>query len=267
MQKRTVLLTLFSLLAAGNAAGFEFDTSQIAAPPKAELPAERMTLRSFEYGPALRALGIPKTEKSERIGTRVIGMANEWRVESDPMQGMLLLANTKEVLLGESRSEEAQVRKSSLELLNKLGVPDAEIGRVQTRNLMIRDEEDTGPAQLMLYKTFVARQINGVPVEGHRAVIAHEGNGILHRANLFWPALAAAGHRLKTRVSVKEIIKRTEVVLRQAGEKQGRVFLRWKYLPVQRPSGEVVLQLVVGARLHAVSGMEPREFSVPVDAY
>jgi hypothetical protein len=84
--------------------------------------------------------------------------------------------------------------------------------------------------------------------------------------NLLWPALAREGHKLATRLTVPEITARAAKVLRRSGENQGKVVLRWKYVPIKQASGEVVLRLAVGARIQSAPGRETREIIVPVDA-
>jgi len=270
---KTTLLALSMLASAGVAfaQGFQFDTSRIAERPRAELPKERMTLKSFEASTALRALPEQeKVEKSERIASRIVEFTRSWRIERDPIEGALLLAQPAENPRTEGEGDERKLRDASVSLLARLGVPQNEIGRVVTRSLLASDsdsdQKEPGRPQLILYKTFVVREINGVPVEGHRAVVSHAPSGALHRANLLWPALAREGHKLATRLTVPEITVRAAEVLRRSGENQGKVVLRWKYVPIRQPSGEVVLRLAVGARIQSVPGRETREITVPVDA-
>lgn len=270
---KTTLLALFLITSSGSAfaQGFQFDTSGIATAPKAELPKERMTLKAFEASTALRALPEPeRVEKSERVGSRIVQFTRNWRIERDPIEGALLLAQPTENPRTEGETEEGKLREASLALLARIGVPQSEIGRVMTRSLVASDsdgdQKEPGRPQLILYKTFVVREINGVPVEGHRAVVSHTPAGSLHRANLLWPAVARQGHKLATRLTVPQITERATEVLRRSGERQGKVLLRWKYVPVKQASGEVVLRLAVGARIRSVPGRETREITVPVDA-
>jgi len=270
---KTIALSLLVLASAGlaRAQGFQFDTSRLATVPKAELPRERMSLRAFEAAPTLRAIGAQeKVEKSERLSrSRVAEFIGSWRVERDPLEGSLLIASTREMVSSGGETDEMKLRAMSIDLLNRIGVPQSELGRIQVRSLMTTDaegkEEPTRP-QLLTYKTFVTREINGIPVEGHRAVVSHAPSGELHRANLRWPALASTGHKLTTRLSVQQITERASEVLKREGEREGKVLLRWKYVPMKQSSGEVALVLAVGARIQPKPGMEPREITVPVDA-
>jgi len=120
------------------------------------------------------------------------------------------------------------------------------------------------------YKTFVLRGINGIPIQGNRAVITHQLDGSFQRALVKWPPLAAAGHKLATTLTVAEIEQRAAAALRDAGESSGAVPLRWKYVPTLLDSGEITLELVASARVkskqHEKFTEEPREIDVPVDA-
>jgi len=270
---KTTFFALFLITSTGSllAQGFQFDSSRIATPPKATLPQERMTLKAFEGSTALRTLPEnEKVEKSQRLGrSRVVEFTRSWRIERDPMEGALLIAQPADAPNTEGTFDESKLRGMSVELLEKIGVPRSEIGRVATRSLLASDadgdEKEPGRPQLILYKTFVIREINGVPVEGHRAVVSHTPAGSLHRANLLWPAIASQGHKLATRLTVPQITARAAEVLRKNGEQKGRVSLRWKYVPVKQENGEVVLRLAVGARIQSAPGTEPREITVPVD--
>jgi hypothetical protein len=269
---KTIALSLFLLASIGSARaqGFQFDTSRLATTPKAELPRERMSLGAFESASALRSLGTQeKVEKSERLSrSRVAEFTGGWRLERDPLEGSLLIASTREIASG-GEIEEAKLRAMSVDLLNRIGVPQSEIGRIAVRDLMTTDadgKDDPTRPRLLAYKTFVAREINGIPVEGHRAVVSHAPSGELHRANLRWPAIASAGHKLATRLSVQQITERASSALNREGEREGKVLLRWKYVPMKQNSGEVALVLAVGARIQPKPGTEPREITVPVDA-
>lgn len=270
---KTAFVALSLILCAGSllAQDFQFDTSRIATPPRATLPQERMTLKAFEASAALRILPEnEKVEKSQRLSkSRVVEFTRGWRIERDPLEGALLIAQPADNPNTEGTFDESKLREMSVELLKRIGVPRSEIGRVETRSLVASDadgdEKEPGRPQLILYKTFVIREINGVPVEGHRAVVSHTPAGSLHRANLLWPALAGSGHRLETKLTVPQITARASEVLRRNGEQKGKVSLRWKYVPVRQQSGEVALRLVVGARIQSAPGTEPREITVPVD--
>lgn len=270
--KKTTFLALFLITSAGSllAQDFQFDTSRIATPPRATLPQERMTLKAFEASTALRALPEnEKVEKSQRLGkSRIVEFTRNWRIERDPMEGALLIAQPADNPNTEGTFDESRLREMSAALLAKIGVPRSEIGRVTTRSLVASDadgDKKPGPPQLILYKTFLIREINGIPVEGHRAVVSHTPAGSLHRANLLWPALASQGHKLATRLTVPQIEARASEELRRNGERKGKVSLRWKYVPVKQALGEVVLQLAVGARIQSAPGTEPREITVPVN--
>ena len=121
---------------------------------------------------------------------------------------------------------------------------------------------------MFAHKTFVFRQVLGVPVEAHRAVVTHALDGTFQRALIKWPALAASGHLLHTRLSRAEIERLALDALAREGVTDGAIALRWRYVATPTTTGEVVLRLSVAARVPSVSGIEadsePRDIDVDV---
>jgi len=265
-----------SSLSDAGAAAFEFDTSRLDTVPVATLPAMRMKMEAFTTPNVLHSFvtAQEKPESSVRIGaSRIADFTTNWRVERDPLEGSLLIARRGQSAGKAVQIDDEKVNKLSLELLAQFGVASEEVGSVVTKHLVARDLEtkatEPSRATLLRYKTFITREINGTPVEGHRAVISHVPDGSFYRANLLWPATAPEGHKLRTRLTTPEITKRAEVALTKEGETTGAVLLRWKYLPIKQKTGEVTLELVVEARIKPVGGQatELREINVPIDAY
>lgn len=102
------------------------------------------------------------------------------------------------------------LQRSATARLGAWGVPTSEIGRVLQRRTLAQDADGTRLAaeRVHRYKTFVFRAINGVPVEGHSAVVTHGLDGALVRAFVKWPPFAASGHLLHSRVSTTDIQER-----------------------------------------------------------
>jgi hypothetical protein len=264
------------LTTAALAAGFEFDTSRIQSVPRASLPEKRLTLKAFDTANALRsfAASAEKVESSEAVvGRRVADFTRSWRVERDTSEGSMLIARRAELAETSGTMDREKLMKASTQLLGGFGVPSEEMGAVIARSLMARDSDaeakEPGPAKLLLYKTFIAREINGVTVEGHRAVITHAPDGSFVRANLLWPPLASGGNKLSTKLTVAEIERRAQAALERERETEGKVLLRWKYVPVKARTGEVALRLVVEAWITpaAPGATETRAINVPVDAF
>lgn len=277
MTTRTALIvTCLACAGQALAAGFEFDTSRIQPVPRASLPEKRLTLKAFDTANALRsfAASTEKVESSEAVvGRRVADFTRSWRVERDTTEGSILIARRGELAETSGTMDREKLMKASTQLLGGFGVPSEEIGAVIARSLVTRDGDadakEPGPAKLLLYKTFIIREINGVTVEGHRAVVTHAPDGSFVRANLLWPPLASSGHKLSTKLTTAEIERRAQVALEKERESEGKVLLRWKYFPVKARTGEVALRLMVEAWITPATpgATETRAINVPVDAF
>jgi hypothetical protein len=253
--------------------GFTFDTTGIARPPSGDIPADRLTQAAFDDAVIARSL-IQTTEPfalGMRLGDINEQVAASWKFEKAPAEGALLVLKTAPT--GPAVTvDEAVLQRSATARLASWGLPASETGRVLQRKSLSQDADGTAIAaeRVHRYKTFVHRAINGVPVEGHRAVVTHGLDGSFVRAYIKWPALAASGHLLHSRVSATEIQSRAAAALRTEGETSGVVKLRYKYVPTALTTGEVTLTLKVGARLvpdrTATNNSEAREVDVDVDA-
>lgn len=259
----------------GAATGFTLDTTGISAAPAATLPSARLSLTAFtEANVARNLLGSAETfAPLSTLGSRVNVESATWHLERDSSKGQLFAFHTP--LMGDEIAQsDAQLQSASTALLGRWGVPSAEILRTLQRRLMGRDEDNNVIAdapRLIDHKTFFFRGINGVPIEGHRAVVTWGRDGSLRRVLLRWPALAASGHRLRTTLSVAQIRSRAQTALRNAGETSGAARLRWKYVATAQTDGSVTLTLMVGARLASSTNTngtteEAREIDVDVSA-
>lgn len=253
--------------------GFTFDSRAISTPPPATLPAAPLPRTAFEDGEIIRSL-IQTTEgftPGERSGDVTEMDSASWMFQKLQSRGLLIVQRTVDPGPPVPQ-DDAVMQRLALGRLAAWGVPSQEIVRVLQRRGMQQDGDDSGVSapEVHRYKTFALRGINGVPIEGHRATLSHAVDGTFHRALVNWPPLAAAGHKLTTRLSVSEIEQRAARALTAEGETDGAVKLRWRYTAEPTVTGEAVLTLKVSARLGAVHNREyaeePREITVAVDA-
>ncbi len=247
-----------------------YDTTAIASAPSALLPAQPLSLRAFSLANVQRAL-VQTSETFEpgpHAGTRTTFDARSWHAEVDGSRGQVLAVS--QVMPGASvpQSDRA-MQLAAQQRLSAFGIPGAEIHTLWQRRSMTNDEQDGayGTPEVDGYKTFAIRGINGVGIRGHRAVITHGGDGIFRRALVKWPALAASGHKLRTRLPTADITARAVAAVRAEGLTTGVVALNWLYAPVQLPNGEVTLTLKVVATLPYDTALgESRLVEVDVDA-
>jgi len=253
--------------------GFEIDSTALQQRPTGGLPAPRLTAQAFGLTQIATSL-IQTTETFQdtgMAGSRRFLESPTWFLEVDDRQGSVLVL--RKVPGGSpSPQDESQLLGGALARLQAWGIGQGEMGPALQRRLMKQDHDDGGaPTQpfLLRYKTFVRQAINGVPVEGHRAVVTHHLDGSFHRAYISWPPLSAGGHLLHSQMSIPDIEARATAALNAAGETAGQVKLYWKYVPVLQPSGEATLVLKVSARLAAETQPdvteEPRIIDVDVD--
>ncbi|WP_437742246.1 hypothetical protein WMF39_42820 [Sorangium sp. So ce1504] len=254
--------------------GFTFDARELATAPAARLPAARLTLRSFDDALIQRSLigADQQFTPLGELGRRTEHESADWTYEKDPSNGQVLVL--RKTPSGPRISpDEALLRRNALARLNSWGIPNDEIGAVVQRRTLREDQDGTAASapEVHRYKTFVFRAVNGVRVQGHRAVVTHTLDGTFNRALIRWPAIASTGHRLRTALTAPEIERRAVEALSAEGERGGSVRLRWKYVATPLTSGEVTLTLTVGAILGAgatPSGVteEPREVDIDVAA-
>jgi len=262
---------------------YRFDTSKLTAPPPDRLPSPLLTRSAFEEANITQAFAekLPSTSKPMQLGpSRIVVLSDEWRIEREPEEGepgRVTDATPPQYRPRENKLDEAKAKSMALERLTRFGVPAGEIGQIASLELVSQDLDGDSlrpeDVELISYKTLVYRAINGVPVQGHRAVVTYWPDGSLKRTLAHWPAIASRGNQLSTKRSVAEITGRATSVLAREGVARGsRASLRWKYVPVKQENGEVTLRLVAAARvpvqeeLAAGAFAEPREFEVPVDS-
>lgn len=250
------------------ASAVTLDTTGIATRPAATIPATRLALSAFDEG-ALAGRLMRTSEVFDTVSTvgpRVVRESTTWHLERDATHGQALFVRRGAPGAAVALTD-AQLQQAATTRLAEWGVPSAEILRVLQRRALRQSEEAgvRGAPQLHRYKTFVLRGINGVPVEGHRAVVTHSPDGVIHRALVRWPALAASGHLLRTSLTTAQISQRALDALAAAGETSGRAVLRWKYVPTLNAAGEAVLTLRVGARMAAVQSGDTAEEAREVD--
>ncbi|MHA7630179.1 hypothetical protein [Corallococcus sp. M7] len=253
--------------------GFIFDSTAIATPPTGGLPTTLLPSTAFNDA-ALQGSLVGTTEPFTQTGTlgpRADLESQSWKLERDPSEGQVLVLN--KVASGpETPQEPAILQRTALARLQRWGIPTSEIGAVRQVKSFTQSEDPAGletPA-LHRHKTFVMRAINGIRVEGHRAVVSHGPDGSFQRALISWPALGSAGHLLRTRLTTAQIEERARAALQAEGETTGPVRLSWKYVPTRLATGAWALTLKVSAAMPAVTSTtsteEPRVVDVDVSA-
>ncbi|NOJ91394.1 hypothetical protein HMI51_00300 [Corallococcus coralloides] len=253
--------------------GFIFDSTELATPPTGGLPTTLLPRTAFDAA-ALQGSLVGTTEpftQTDALGSRAELESQSWKLERDPSEGQVLVLN--KVGSGPRTPQEpALLQRNALARLQRWGIPTAELGEVrQVKSFTQREENGVVAAPtLHRHKTFVLRAINGIPVEGHRAVVSHGPDGSFQRALISWPALARTGHLLRTRLTTAQIEERAREALQAEGETAGDVHLSWKYVPTQLSTGEWALTLQVSAEMPPVTGTtsteEPRVIDVDVSA-
>ncbi|MCP3140211.1 hypothetical protein [Pyxidicoccus xibeiensis] len=259
--------------AASATSAFSFDSTGIATPPTGGIPTDLLPRTAFDDAMLQRAL-VGTTEAfimTEELGARRDLESRTWRLERDPSEGQVLVLNK----LGSGPAtpqEPAVLQRTALARLQRWGIPTSELGEVRQVKSFMQSEENgvLGARELHRHKTFVMRAINGIRVEGHRAVVSHGVDGSFQRALISWPPLARAGHLLRTRLTTAEIEQRAREALLAEGETAGPVQLTWKYVPTQLSTGEWALTLQVAAAMPSFTGAtsteEPRVIDVDVSA-
>jgi hypothetical protein len=256
---------------------FVFDSNAIAQAPSATLPTARLTLTSFQDSVITRSL-INTTDSfttALQMGSKTQMEGTQWSFGKDPTAGQVLVVR-KTPSGPATIVDEAVLQRSALSRLNTWGIPSSEVGTVLQRQSLGEHQDGTSPTtttrELHRYKTFVFRAINGVRVQGHRAVVSHTPDGTFNRALIKWPPIATTGHALRTGLSTTDIEARAEAALLAEGETAGAVTLRWKYVATPLTNGEVTLSLKVSAvtspsaTTQGATGEETREITVEVDA-
>ncbi|MCP3168524.1 hypothetical protein [Myxococcus qinghaiensis] len=258
-------------VASATTTGFVFDTTLIATPPTGGIPTDLLPRTAFNDSVLQGAL-VGSTETfttTGTLGSRKDLESRTWTLENDPSEGQALVLNK----LGSGPAvpqEPAVMQRTAIARLQRWGIPTSEMGQVLQVKSYLETEETgvTAVPELHRYKTFVMRAINGIRVQGHRAVVSHGVDGTFQRALISWPALARTGHLLRTRLSTADIQQRATAALVAEGETTGAVRLSWKYVPTRLATGDWALTLVVGASMAAGTGTthteEPRVIDVDV---
>ncbi|MCY1046840.1 hypothetical protein OV208_36385 [Corallococcus sp. bb12-1] len=253
--------------------GFIFDSTGLATPPTGAIPTTLLPRTAFDDAVLQRSL-VGTTEpftQMEELGARRDLESQTWKLERDPSEGQVLVLNK----LGsgpETPQEPAVLQRTAIARLQRWGIPTSELGPVRQVKSFIQSEENSVLEAPVLHrhKTFVMRAINGIRVEGHRAVVSQGADGSFQRALISWPPLARAGHLLRTRLTTAQIEQRAREALWAEGETAGAVHLSWKYVPTQLSTGEWALTLQVNAVMPSVTGTtsteEPRVIDVDVSA-
>jgi hypothetical protein len=236
---------------------FSFDSSALAQAPSAALPTT-LTLDKLAESNITSQL-LATQEKPLRVASQnqlSFFKTSTWEIERDDDAGRVVGFSTAQTGLPVKLSD-ATLQKHSLDRLGAYGVGSGEVGRVLQRRVMAQDFDGTAPGapSVHSHKTFVYRAINGIPVEGHRAVITHGVDGAVRKVLVNWPALARSGHALKTQLSVSQIEARAAAALAAEGETTGKASLYWRYLPMKVSGGQVTLKLVASA--HIAGAVEP----------
>ena len=254
--------------------GFTFDTSELGAPPAAILPPQVLTSNQLEVSQVTDRI----LQNQDGFVLNEVTTGSEyyesptWLLQRNLADGVTLALHKPTVVTPQPVDEE-QLRVEALLRLDVFGIGKNQICSVFQRKLMCQEENDGHLAEptALRYKTFVKRGLNGIEVEGHRAVLTYGLDGSLDRVWLNWPALAQNGHRLRTNADDFRVVASAFQTLMKEGEVHGKVQLRWKYVPTMLVNGEVQLELKVGARFRTYEGLsqstEAREFDVDVLAY
>lgn len=259
--------------AAALAGSITLDSTAIATAPPATLPAAPLSTGAFAED-TIKARLIRTAEAFQTIATvrsLEVRESTTWHLERDASAGRVLFV--RRVTPGAAVAlDDATLQQTSLQRLADWGLGGSEVLRALQRRSLVQDESSdaVGATRLHRYKTFVIRGVNSVPVEGHRAVLTYSPDGVLHRALVLWPALAASGHQLRTTLTRAQIESRAITALQAEGVTEGSVTLRWKYVPTLNANGEAVLTLRVGARTRGAitndMDAEAREVDVDVSA-
>lgn len=239
--------------------------------------------RALESAPPASALalaggGVDATAlasaSDEVLGERLLpgehGRARELRSEhyiahSDGPTQSFVVARKEGVVAPETRATVARpdvLEQRSMQIAEALGIRLDEVGAVEQRELMQQSSGSDGALTapvLVAHKTFISRALHGIEVQGSRLVVSHDPGGRLQRIVGVWPALAADGHQLTTRLSPRQLIERAERSLAAHDLVDREVKLRYVYVPEDAAAGEVRLRLHVAA---FVSGL-PDSMSGP----
>lgn len=245
------------------------DSSALTPIPGGTIPTARLTRSAFTSQTIARGL-IQTGEAMARVdalGSRTTDDSANWSLETDGQRGTLLVLRKHEGGAPVT-SDPVMLQRDAVARLNSWGLPSTELGRVLQRRAAVLDDDDPERPRLFAHKTFAFRQVLGIPVEEHRAVVTHALDGTFQRALIRWPPLAASGHLLHTRLTRDQIERLALATLARENITNAAVTLRWRYLAELMPTGEVKLRLSVAAHVPSPAteeiGGEPRDIDVDV---
>jgi hypothetical protein len=257
-------------LAQARQALLTLDSSALTDLPASGLPAQRLKRETFDVANIRRGL-VQSDETFQvrtQLGSRAEHDAVSWKFEVDATRGQVLVL--KKTPTGPaSKQDPVGLERKAAARLNAWGIPAAELGKGHQQRVMQQDMErgrSPDAPRIQSHKAFFFRTLNGVRVEGHRAVVSHAPDGTFYRALIKWPALASSGHRLNTPLSRTEVESRARALLEREGITAGLARLQWQYTPTELSGGEVTLTLEALVRVSSEALGEPRLYEVDVDA-
>lgn len=161
-----------------------------------------------------------------------------------------------------------------LSLLASFGIPTGEILKSFAAETLALDHQNGVPQTPRIHraKNFALRGFAGVPVRGNRAIVSHAPDGRITRVLAVWPALAAGGHKLSTKLTSSAILTLANRVLAVEKLTTGRATVSLEYVPTVLSTGECTLKLtgvvkVAGSAGTSEHGDETRSFDFDVTPY
>ena len=259
------LVTSKPLVVAGNTAGLEMSTapgahlSLDAAHGAFLLTTVAPTAAGFEAteGPLAAATGTAQgTSAHPDFDWRPAGPAADPQASTTPVLGQ----GTQASLSGD------------LALLGRWGIPSGEILRSFSSKTFAANHE-FGVAQTPVHhrtKSFVLRGFGNIGVRGHRAIVTHAPDGSITRVLANWPAIAARGHKLSTKLTAANILSRANSAIAAERITTGAAVVSLEYAPTLLSTGECTLQLTGVVKVTGSDGEhgdEARVIDFDVAAY
>lgn len=256
------------LYANPNASALFIDASALETQLSAQVDLSPMNWNAFE--PTAIAESFLRTEDSlTRRGTlanrRVYLSGAEWWVELNSEKGSFV-AERQESTSNAAGSLEAlsllpvanreDVQADAVNRLLDWGIPHEEAGMILPRAINVAGVSEDGEVTedlLHSHKIFAFRAIDGIRVEGHRAVLTYNRDGSFQRARVHWPVLAAEGHRLRTELSTQEIVERARLAISRTGAPLEVASVQLTFEPNLNTEGEVTLTLKAQASFDELS--------------
>ncbi|MBI2566418.1 MAG: hypothetical protein HYV63_05235 [Candidatus Schekmanbacteria bacterium] len=285
-KKSASVLALTAVMSTANAGAGDL-TAMLDVSQLGKVPVQSLSAQSLGFDHATRlapsrvaaALGEALVVTDARSSGRVRGEMSRFTFESAPQRGLLLLqakpgadlARGVKAIPASAKDLPAKAKK----LLASLGIPASEVGTVTEKAVMRASRlpgDAAGELQATVHaqKVFVERQVNGLPVLGSQAVVTFDQSGNLKKLIMRWPALAASGHQLTSRLSASRIAQRVAgdaVLTERANGFVGKVPVRLAYDPEEGAGGRLTLKLVAAAALvpDADGGEKISVYNVAID--